>query len=493
MVKNGEMHLKSLQDGRSIYLDGKVIDDVTQDPAFKNACQSAASLYDLQADPDNIESLTIALDGSDNRTSIAWQMPTSYDEMVLRREALTTMAETHGGFFGRSPDHVASALSGQMMGLDQFESYSKEYANNFKEYFQYAKEQDLFLSYVIINPQVNRAKSPSEMDTDAVMRVVDEDDTGITVRGAKMMGTSAIMSNEIFVAHLQPLRPGDERYAVSFALPMDTKGIRIISRKSYEASSISQFDNPFSSRFDENDAVLFFDDVKVPKERLFINQNIEMANKQFHGTPGHISQNYQSMIRLSVKLKFLLGVAHKIAETIGTSSMPPVQGTLGKLASDAAMLDGMIHGMEAKGSFHGKYFVPNKHFLYAAQVFSQELYPSFVNTIRELAGGSIIMLPSSVNDFGNAELSEVIDLVQISDATTPRERVKFLKLAWDVLGSEFASRHQQYEMFYCGAQFVTRGHSFRTFDWKKSDQLVDGFLSEYDLKDTTAGPKLRSA
>ncbi|MEM9317288.1 MAG: 4-hydroxyphenylacetate 3-hydroxylase N-terminal domain-containing protein, partial [Pseudomonadota bacterium] len=436
---------------------------------------------------------TFEIDSSGRRSSMAWFMPKTYEEMVQRRKALSTLAETHGGFFGRSPDHVASALAGQMMGIDQFESYSEYYARNFRDYFHYARENDLFLSYVIIDPQVNRSKTVSDIESDAIMRVVDEDDTGITVRGAKMMGTSTVMSNEIFVAHLQPLRPGDEKYAVSFAIPLETKGVRIISRKSFEASAVSEFDNPFSSRFDENDAVLFFDDVKVPKDRIFVNQNVEMSNRQFHGTPGHISQNYQSMIRLSAKLKFLLGVAHKITETIGTNSMPPVQGTLGKLASDAAMLEGMVHGMEAKGTHYGDYYVPNKHFLYATQVFSQELYPNFVQSVRELAGGSVIMLPSSAADFGNADLSEVINLVQVSEAMTPTERVKFLKLAWDVTGSEFASRHQQYEMFYAGAQFVTRGHSFRTYDWGSSTNLVDGFLAEYDLPVTKSETRLRSA
>src|SRR6202035_2637077 len=110
----------------------------------------------------------------------------------------------------------------------------------------------LFLSYVIINPQADRGKAWGEQDEDLVAQIVDEDSQGITVRGAKMLGTSAIMANEMLVANLQPLRPGEEALAVSFAVPLAAKGLKILSRKSYEAAAVSVFDNPISSRFDEN-------------------------------------------------------------------------------------------------------------------------------------------------------------------------------------------------------------------------------------------------
>jgi 4-hydroxyphenylacetate 3-monooxygenase len=89
------------------------------------------------------------------------------------------------------------------------------------------------------------------------------------------------------------------------------------------------------------------------------------------------------------------------------------------------------------------------------------------------------MLPSSVQDFDNPVMAEIIEKTQVSEGISGRERVKFLKLAWDVLGSEFAGRHQQYEMFYAGAQFVTRGHSYRNYDWDGAKGLVDDLMSRH--------------
>jgi 4-hydroxyphenylacetate 3-monooxygenase len=124
--------------------------------------------------------------------------------------------------------------------------------------------------------------------------------------------------------------------------------------------------------------------------------------------------------------------------------------------------------------------------MYSAQVLTQDLYPRVIRTIRELAGGALIMLPSSVLDFGNPEMTAIINKTQRSATMAPEQKVKFLKAAWDAVGSEFGSRHTQYEMFYAGARFVTCGHSFRTFDWKSAGGLVDALLSSYDVQSELA-------
>ena len=169
------------------------------------------------------------------------------------------------------------------------------------------------------------------------MKIVDEDAEGVTVRGAKMLGTSSIMAIEVFVAHLQPLRLDEVDYAISFAIPMATKGLKVLSRKSYEVHAVSEFENPLVYRYDENDAVTYFDDVKVPWERIFVHRDPDMCRRKFHDTPGHIYQNYQAQIRLTVKLKFLVGLARAVCETIGTVSMPAVAVSLGKMAAQAAV------------------------------------------------------------------------------------------------------------------------------------------------------------
>ena len=321
MMKTGQQHIASLRDRRAVYIDGRRVEDVTRHPAFARAIQSVGRLYDFSSDPANAD--LMSFDSGERRVNRIWQLPQSYDELVVRRRALEAWAGLHAGFLGRAPDHVASCIAGLFMGIEVFEAYDRDRAGALADYYRYASANDLYLTYVIINPQADRSRGASEQE-DAFLTagIVDRDAGGITVRGAKMLATGGIMANEVFVTCIQPLQAGDDRYALSFVIPMDTKGLKILSRKSYEAGAPSVFDNPLSSRFDENDAVIYFDDVKVPWDRIFIVDDIAMVARQFHATPAHVYQNYQAMIRLAVKLRFLAGIARRTTEINGTLGFP---------------------------------------------------------------------------------------------------------------------------------------------------------------------------
>ena len=328
-------------------------------------------------------------------------MPRNYAEMVQRRKAMQAWAclilRLHGAFAG-SPRLRAGRPAHGHRGVREARTQTR--AKALRDYFEEASRNDYFLTYVIINPQAERAKDWGEQEEDLVARIVDEDSGGITIRGAKMLGTSSIMANEVFVANLQPLKPGEEDLAFSCALPMNAKGLRVLSRKSYEAAAVSIFDNPISSRFDENDALMYFDDVKVPWERVFVHRDPDMCRAQFHDTPGHAYQNYQAQIRLSVKIKFLLGLAHRITEAIGTTNMPSVREQLGYLAAQVSMVNAMMAGMEAEGSHARRVVGAEQAFhVFGAGADAGPLPARRSTRCASLSGGALIMLPSSVHDF----------------------------------------------------------------------------------------------
>ena len=477
-IRTGQEHLASLRDGRQVFLDGAPVADVTEHPAYRNAAQTAAGLYDFQAAPENAELMTFESPSSGRRVNRCWQLPTSYAELVARRRAMEAWAECVCGYMGRSPDHVASSLAGMMMRPDLFRAHGAERAQALADYYQYVRDNDLFVTYVITNPHGWAGGPEAEPDEFVVAGICDEDPSGVTIKGAKMLGTSSIIANEVLVTTIQPLKPGDEKHAFSAALPMGTPGLKVLSRKSYEASAGSEFDHPLSYRWDENDAVLYFDEVKVPWERVFVHRDIGLCRDQFHESPAHIFQNYQSQVRLMVKLRFLVGLARKIAEANDVIGVPQVIETLGRLAAQAGAIEGLVHGMEAAGRYVGPYYVPDRHPLYTAQVMAQEIYPQMMNTLRDLAGGAPIMLPSSVRDFGNAEVADYIGRIHGDRA---QERIKLFKLAWDAIGSEFASRHLQFELFYAGAGYVVRNNSYRTYNWSRATGMVDGALGRYGL------------
>ena len=159
MVKTGASHVASLKDGRSLFIDGERVADQTSHPAFRNASRSAASLYDYQADPANLERMTFVSPTSGERVNRLWQLPRDYRELVARRKVMEEWAELTCGMIGRSPDHVGSSLAGMYMGLPVYEANDPKRAKALKDYFHYARDADLYLTYVIINPQADRSNS----------------------------------------------------------------------------------------------------------------------------------------------------------------------------------------------------------------------------------------------------------------------------------------------------------------------------------------------
>lgn len=488
MARGGKAFLSSLRDNRSIYIDGRKVTDVTTDPSFRSVVATAAGFYDFQAAPENLERMTFASPTSGERVNLSWLLPKTYGDLVRRRQAIEQWSMLSCGMIGRSPDHVASTLVGLRMGLSAFRDYDPARAAALESYFQYARDNDLFLSYVIINPQSDKARSAgNQPDPHLVASVVDEDREGITIRGAKMLATSGIMANELLVSGFQALQAGDEAYAFTAVVPLGTRGLTLLSRRSYEQNATSAFDYPLSSKFDENDAVVHFDDVKIPWDRVFVFKDLKMAQAQWHDTRAHVMQNYQCIVRLMVKLKFLLGIARKIAETNNIINYPQVRETLGLMAAKVSNIEALVIAMELKGESFQEFYVPDRAMLCTAQVIAQSTYPEIVEAIRSLSGGGMIMVPSSAADFANPETRAIIQKTQRSTVATSEERVKLMKLAWDAVGSEFGSRHLQYEMFYSGAPFVTRGNSFRFYDWDDAKATVDRFMHSYGLPD----PKLK--
>ncbi len=173
--RTGAEHLQSLRDGRTVYIDGELVTDVTEHPAFRNAVRSAAALYDFQAREENLELMTFQPDGSNRRINRGWQMPRNYQDLVQRRKALQAWAALSCGFFGRSPDHLSSSFIGQRMGLDVFRKHGPARAKAVADYYDYASSNDLFISYVIINPQAERTKDWGQQAEELVARIVDED------------------------------------------------------------------------------------------------------------------------------------------------------------------------------------------------------------------------------------------------------------------------------------------------------------------------------
>ncbi len=261
-------------------------------------------------------------------------------------------------------------------------------------------------------------------------------------------------------------------------MPMGAPGLKIYARRSYAAAANSSFDYPLSSRFDETDALVVLDDVFVPWEHVFIYRNIALCRDQWWKTPAHAYGNHQAQVRYATKLRFLAGLTKRLCEITGSASLPPVQIMLGEMAALASIVEHRVLAQEAGATIDDEGAVwPSRAALYAVMSLQSELNPRIVEIARELAGGAMIALPSSVKDFADPEIAADLERYVHSPGFTAKERVRLLKMAWDLIGSEFAGRHQQYEKFYGGASFLVKQNMYRTFDFARAERLVDAALA----------------
>jgi 4-hydroxyphenylacetate 3-monooxygenase len=484
-MRTGQQYLDSLADDRAVFVHGERVADVREHAAFRGISRTVAGLYDFTADPSN--GLQFAAPETGEPASRALMIPRSLEDLRARRLAITALAERTNGLLGRGPDHVASFLAGFASAPEVFARGRPAFGENVSRWYRRALAEDLYFTYVIIPPQVDRSKTAQGQEEAYLQAgVLREQDGGIIVRGAQMLGTASTVSNYLFVSCIVPQRPGDEDYALSFVVPIAAPGLRLYCRPPYALGKPSTFDYPLSTRFDETDSLIVFDDVFVPWEDVFVYRDVDLTRSQFFETPAHALGNTQAQIRLATKLKFVIGIARKIAATNRIDGLPGVQEKLGDLASLAAFVEGMVLAAEttSKPDRNGVQ-VPNRRFLYAPMGLQAEIYPRALHLLRELAGGGVLQVPSSVDELVNPTTRPDIERYVRSTGVPSEERIKLFRLAWDLVGSEFGGRHHQYEMFYAGAPYVAKGYAFRNYGYEEALTLVDAFLDGYGV-DTPA-------
>jgi 4-hydroxyphenylacetate 3-monooxygenase len=480
-MRRGDEYVEGLRDGRAVFLDGERVADVTTHPAFAEPIRRIAERYDLARSPEH-QPITMYVDpDSGGRYGTMWLIPRTAEDLEARRRVHRFWAEASYGLMGRTPDHVACVITA-FAGAPQFFARGGErFAANVLRFYEKARAEDLYLSYAIVPPQIDRSQ-PAHRQPEPFLYpgVVAERDGGIVVRGCQAIATSAAMSDWLFLSYITPLTKGDDDYAICVVMPTNAPGLRLYPRRPFATMATSVYDYPLSSRFDEVDATVVLDDVFVPWEHVFIDRNIELVNGQFHDTPSHTLANFQSLVRFGVKLEFLAGLAMKLAELHSVEGSPPVQAQLGgEIAALCAAFDALVHAAQRFPLVKDGVARPHPQYIYSGMSLQRRLIVDLMRAIREMAGGAFQAVPSSVASFEGAETRADTERYYRSGTATARERIKLLKLIWDFVGTEFAGRQLQYEMFYSASQPVVNTRMFRSYDWPAAKAMVDRCLGEY--------------
>jgi 4-hydroxyphenylacetate 3-monooxygenase len=481
MLRTGEEHLKSIRDGRVIYIGDERVDDVTRHPAFRNAARTVAELYDMKCDPAARDLMSYEEDGGSH--SIYFLRARSREDLQRRMLGHRRIADFTYGMFGRSPDHVASFITGMAMKPDALKAPCGR-PDNLLAYYRFARDHDLYTVYAVLPPQAARNPEFYQRQNIPVptLRVVREDDDGVVISGMKMLATGAVFANEIWIGNVLPLAPDQKMEAITCAVPCNAPGLRLWARQPMEPNCTSEFDSPLSYRYDESDSMLLCHEVKVPWERVFVHGDALLSRDIYITTPSHCFGNHQSNVRYWSKMRLLVGLCSRIANATGADQVPAVRETLGKMSSYEGMIAGMVNGqINALEDWPGDGYVCfNRRMMYAALEWCTQNYSKFVDELRELCGGGVFQMPANISVMNDPALARDFATFWQTPQCDAITRMKLFKLAWDMVGSEFAGRHQQYEKFYAGAPFIVRNHAFRETDWAALNKLVEDLMASYD-------------
>jgi len=453
----GAEFLESLRDGREVYIYGERVADVTAHPAMRNSAASVALLYDALHDKARKDALTAPTDtGSGGYTMKFFKAARSREEVIAQRDAIAAWARITYGWLGRSPDYKAAFLN--TLGANA-EFYGK-FADNARAWYKRGQEAVLFLNHALVNPPIDRDK-PVEQVKDVYITIQKETDAGIYVSGAKVVATNSALTHYNFLGQNMSAEISDPSMVVMFIAPMNTPGIKLICRPSYElaaAATGSPWDYPLTSRFDENDAIFVFDNAFIPWENVIIHRDVERL-KNFYPQSGFFNGfTMQGCTRLAVKLDFIAGLLYKAARATGVEAFRGVQAQIGEVIGWRNLFWSLTDAMACNPEpWVGGAVLPNSRGSATYRLFMTEAYPVVRNIVEKVIASGLIYLPSHALDFKNPDIDKYLArYVRGSNGIDYKERIKIMKLLWDSIGTEFGARHELYEMNYSGSHELIR-------------------------------------
>src|SRR5215469_12659711 len=490
-IRTGAELLQSLRDDRQLFIDGELVADVTVDRRFAAAAQSLAELYDMQHDPALIDQMTFRSPVSGERVGLSFIEPRSIDDLIRRREMVKIWMDATCGMFGRSPDFMNIFFTGFASAADEFGKTDKRFGENVRAYHAHIREHDICLTHTLVNPQVDRSRPVEKQDKDLAAKIVKETDTGIVVRGARMVSTLCAYADDLLVLPSTYLANSKEAepYAFGFSVPVNAPGLRFICRPSVvHQNAASVMDFPLSARFDETDAMVIFDDVLVPWERVFIHRDPELCNGLYNRTGIMPQIMHQFSTKNWAKAEFMMGLAFAIAKSTNIDQHLHVQGMLAELIQHTEFSRACLRASEsdaAPGPFGT--MTPAAMPLWTVRMMYSNMFRRMCEIIQILGAGGLVAVPSYA-ELSGPTAADVSTYFQAANTDAPT-RIKLFRLAFDAAVSSFSGRQQLYERYYSGDPVRLAGTLYGLYDRETHIDRILAMLKDLESHQSEAAAK----
>jgi 4-hydroxyphenylacetate 3-monooxygenase len=449
-ARTGQQYINGLREQeREVWIGGERVRDVTTHPGLAGGVRAIAHLYDMQHDPQLREAMTYKSPTSGQPVGRSFDNPTTREALEARSRMMLNWARATCGMMGRSPDFMNVTFAAWGAAADFFGEKRPEFGENMRRYVEYIRENDITLTHALINLQRSRnASGMFNLEEGTALQVIRETDAGIIVRGARILATLAPLSDEIAVYSPRLARHSEEHspFAVNFSIPCGTTGVRFLCRDSFDLGR-SHFDAPLGSRFEEMDCIVFFDDVLVPWERVFLLYDVDRLNATPNVTHSTAHSAHQGAAKNLAKCEFVLGLALKMTEALGNAHLPHTEERIGQLMLYTELMRSCMRAAEADARLdQWGVMCPAILPVESTRNLMMTAYPRMLEIIQLLGSSSFLLTPSE-KDFAGP-LRSRIEQYLATDTMEARERVKLFRLAWDVAGSAFGSRQELYERFF---------------------------------------------
>lgn len=474
-ARTGQQFLRGLRDRRELWVGGEKVRSMVEHPALAGAAHALAEVFDLQhqhaddclmPDPETGEPI-----------NVSHMIPGCHEDIHRRHRGLERTAEYSVGLMGRTPDYMNVTFAGFAGRHDEWAINGNERgADNLVRYQKKLRREDISLTHTIVHSTVNLAKGKYPVGFDPVqLHKVEETAHGIVVRGSRVLATLAPFADELAVYPGGPMTDAAPEHALSFCIPMDTPGLKFICRDSVSVNT-NRFEHPLSSRFDEQDAFVIFDDVEIPRERLFIDANLAVYNSVMK-TSWWPNIMQQTMIRAQTKLEFAYGLTARMAEAINLTQ-PQTQQMLGEIAMFAEFARATVYAAEQAARHYGNgLWCCDVRPLIALRAALPTWFPR-VNEIIRLVGSHNLLTTPSRAALADESLRPLIDRYLLGSDIDAERRSRLFRLAWDFAGTALGSRNEHYERFYLGSSARNLGMTHMLADRTRANRLVDRFLLE---------------
>jgi aromatic ring hydroxylase len=471
-LKSFDEHRESLRDGREVYYRGRRVEDVTTHPVLGIGMAHAAIDYRLAEEPEHRDLATYTDPETGDVYSRYYKIPAGTEDLLKRRELIAAGTRAGRGvvlLIKEIGTDALFALHAVTHHLDQHRGTG--YLSRVQAFYQYCRDHDLSHAVAQTDVKGDRAKRPSEQPhPDYYVRIVERRDDGIVVRGAKAHTTGAPFVNEIIVLPTRAMGEADADYAVSFAVPVNTPGLKLIADPSSDVVE-DTFGYPVSSEHKMVDTLTIFDDVFVPWERVFL-----CGEWDYAGALANTFVQFHRFTAIAYKLplcELLIGGAALMAQYNGIADKAHVRDKLMELIAWTETTRGLAvaaaveHTVVPPGIA-----VPNTTLTNIAKYHFARNYHMMAQNVQDIAGGLIVTGPSTADWESPATRPYLERYLGGAGGVSAEQRLQLMNLLRDLVASEFGGYNEVLAIHAEGSLAAQRITVVREYDVERCVELA---------------------